>query len=221
MNRGIFGRERSPSGPVSEKRMGKNPKAGTFRDVSNLWPSIRRTARRSVPALSLRAPKSGLHQQRDLLARAVDAFDEDAFDVGGFGGAGGPDDVRATARCGLGAEGGDGVGDAAVDLTSFEHGDVDPWRQRREAMRGAVVVENERAGLGDCTAGTSDAELIALEMFAVVSGFDRETGSSKLAADGGHECRIAVTGVLSFFFEKGGEFVDRAHGLAIHGFEVA
>jgi len=34
-----------------------------------------------------------LHQQRDLAAGAVDAFDQDAFDVGGLRGAGAPDDV--------------------------------------------------------------------------------------------------------------------------------
>ena len=48
----------------------------------------------------------------------MDAFDEDALDVGGLGWAGAPDDVRAI------TEGGDSIGHGAVDFLALKHGDV-------------------------------------------------------------------------------------------------
>ena len=53
-----------------------------------------------------------------LLAGAVDALDEDAFDVAGFGGAGDPDDV------GVVVETEQGVTDGAVNGGVVDHRDV-------------------------------------------------------------------------------------------------
>ena len=61
-----------------------------------------------------------LQEQCDLLAWAVDAFDEDTFHVCGFRRAGGPDDVWAL------AESSDGIRDGAMDFRFFQNGYVDP-----------------------------------------------------------------------------------------------
>jgi len=70
-----------------------------------------------------------------LHAGAVDALDEDAFDVGGFGGTRDPDDV------GVVGHGGEGVGNGTVDGLFAHHGDVGPGRERGQTIGGGVFME--------------------------------------------------------------------------------
>lgn len=115
----------------------------------------------------------------------------------------------------------DGVGDAAMDFRGVEDGDVDPWRECGEAVRGAVVVEDERAGLCDGAGGTGDSELVVVVAGAVVLRFHGEAGGSKLAADAVEECGVAVAAELMGVFQEVRELGNRVHGLAVYGGEVA
>ena len=59
----------------------------------------------------------------------MDALDQNSFDISGFGRACDPDYV------GAGAEVGDGLRNGSEEESSFgENGDVDPGRQRCEAV---------------------------------------------------------------------------------------
>ena len=143
----------------------------------------------------------------------MNAFDEDAFDVGGFGGAGDPDDV------GVGGLRGDGGRDVGKDLIAADGGDVDPRCEGAEAAGRGVVGEDDRAGFGDGAEGGGEAELIIVDAGAIEFGGDRE-GGREVGREGGVEGGIAVAAEEIVFGEEGDERERGGEWGAVDGAEA-
>lgn len=88
-------------------------------------------------------------------------------------------------------------------------------------MRGAIIINDDRARFGDSTCRPCNAELVIVIAGAVILGFYDKPSGGEVAADGIVEGRITIAVALVVSVQEIDQFFQGVHRAAIHGFEIS